>query len=75
MKNVKVMITRTTAPVEPGTLTLKECGFKVGDVVEIDGYYRDGSANTRAIREGEGIRIGDNIGLSAGEFVVVEVEV
>lgn len=73
MKQIaKVMIISTTQRHDPGSLTLKECGFKVGDVVAIDGYYRDGSANTHAIRDGLGIYVGDNIGLESSEFVVVE---
>lgn len=71
-KNPLVMIIRTTNRVEPDALTLKECGFKVGDIVEIDGYYRDGTASTHAIRDGLGIYVGDNISLESDEFVIVE---
>lgn len=71
-KNPLVMIISTTNRVDPDSLTLKECGFKVGDIVEIDGYYRDGTANTKAIREGLGVYVGDNISLENDEFVILE---
>lgn len=67
-----VMIIRTTNRVEADALTLAECGFKVGDIVELDGCYRDGTASAKAIRNTIGIRVGDNVSLEACEYVVVE---
>lgn len=73
-KNPLVMIIRTTRREDCDCLTLKQCGFKVGDLVEVDGYYSDGNINVHAIRNGDGhcVLAGDNIGLNPSEFVVVE---
>lgn len=67
-----VMIIRTTNRAEADALTLAECGFKVGDIIELDGCYRDGTASAKAIRNTIGIRVGDNVSLEACEYVVVE---
>lgn len=67
-----VMIIRTTIRMEPDSLTLAECGFKVGDIVELDGYFQNGTASAACIREGVGTRIGDSVSIEAGEYVVVE---
>lgn len=80
MKKAIVMIIRTAKGRwnDPDSLSLKQCGFKVGDLVEIYGHFRDGTACCDAIRDGVGyggIVKGDSISLEPEEFVVVEGEV
>lgn len=43
---------------EEGVLTLEECGFKVGDVLEVTGRFGCGSLSARAIRDTELVSIG-----------------
>lgn len=70
-----IMITRTTNREHPDDLTLRECGFKVGDIVPVNGFYHDGSVNVQAIRDTENVRRIDNISVEPDEYVVIEGEV
>lgn len=54
------------------TLTLAECGFEVGDIVEIDGSFNDGSVCVKAIRNTDFIKAGDSVSVSEGEYVEIE---
>lgn len=69
---MKIRITKVDIERNDGSITLEQCGFKVGDVVEVDGHFRDGSYCVLAIRNTEEIRIGDNIGVQHDECEVVE---
>ena len=53
-------------------LTLEECGFKVGDVVEVSGEYKDGKLSIQAIRKTRFVNIGNEISISEHEYKVVE---
>lgn len=57
---------------EADALTLEECGFKVGDVIEVSGKYKDGDLSTQAIRETEFVRVGNEISISEHEYKVIE---
>lgn len=54
------------------SLSLEECGFKVGDVVEVSGQHIDGVLSIRAIRETEFVKIGNEVNISEHEYKVVE---
>lgn len=54
------------------SLALQECGFKVGDVVEVSGHYIDGVISIRAIRDTEFVNIGNEVSVSKREYKVVE---
>lgn len=69
---MKIRITKVDIDRNDGSITLEQCGFKVGDVVEVDGNFRDGTYCVLAIRETEQIRIGDNISVDHDECEVVE---
>lgn len=69
---MKIRITKVDIDRNDGSITLAQCGFKVGDVVEVDGHFSDGSYCVLAIRSTEEIRIGDNIGVQHDECEVVE---
>ena len=53
-------------------LTLDECGFKVGDVVDASGEYKDGKLSIKAIRKTRFVNIGNEISISENEYKVVE---
>lgn len=53
-------------------LTLSDCGFEVGDVVEVSGHYVDGNLSIQAIRETEFVSIGDEISIRKHEYKVIE---
>ncbi|QGF21215.1 hypothetical protein KMB89_gp16 [Citrobacter phage HCF1] len=70
---MKIRITKVDNREEETDLTLAECGFKVGDVVEVEGKFRDGSLLIIAPGNKEfGIEFGDNVSINEGEFEVVE---
>lgn len=70
---MKIRITKVDNREEETDLTLAECGFKVGDVVEVEGKFRDGSFLIIAPGNKEfGIEFGDNVSINEGEFEVVE---
>lgn len=52
---MKIRITRVDIDRNDGSITLEQCGFKVGDIVEVDGFFRDGSYCVLAIRNTEEI--------------------
>lgn len=53
-------------------LTLEDCGFKVGDVIEVSGKYKDGDLSIQAIRETEFVHVGNEISISEHEYKVIE---
>ena len=57
---------------EVDVLTLGECGFEVGDVVEVSGHYVDGDLSIQAISETEFVNIGNEISISEHEYKVIE---
>lgn len=57
---------------EVDVLNLKECGFKVGDVIEVSGEYKGGNMSIQAIRGTEFVSVGNEISISENEYEVVE---
>ena len=53
-------------------LTLEECGFKVGDVVDVSGHYLYGELSIQAIRKARFVNIGNEISIVEHEYKVVE---
>lgn len=69
---MKIRITNLDLTNGDGSITLEECGFILGDVVEVDGKFNDGSFCVLAIRNTEHIKIGDNVSVTKDECEVVE---
>lgn len=57
---------------EVDVLNLEECGFKVGDVIEVSGKYKDGDLSIQAIRGTEFVSIGNEVSVSEHEYKVIE---
>lgn len=53
-------------------LTLGDCGFEVGDVVEVSGEYINGDLSIQAIRNTRFVNIGNEVSISEHEYRVVE---
>jgi hypothetical protein len=69
---MKIEIIDVSYVTDDDALTLEECGFKVGDVVEVSGEYNDGDLSIQAIRETEFVSIGNEISISEHEYKVIE---
>ncbi|AQY55267.1 hypothetical protein HOR71_gp13 [Escherichia phage vB_EcoS_ESCO41] len=69
---MKIEIIDVNYATDDDSLTLEECGFKFGDVVEVFGHYIDGDLSIRAIRETEFVTVGDGISISEHEYKVIE---
>lgn len=69
---MKIEIIDVNYKPEEDVLTLEECGFKVGDVVEVSGEYNDGDLSIQAIRETEFVNVGNEISISEHEYKVIE---
>lgn len=57
---------------EGNVLSLADCGFQVGDIVEVSFQYKDGNLSVQAIRNTELVSIGNEIGIQQGEYEVIE---
>lgn len=53
-------------------LSLADCGFQFGDIVEVSGQYKDGILSVQTIRETEFVKVGDEISITEGEYEVIE---
>lgn len=53
-------------------LNLKECGFEVGDVVEVSGEYNNGDLSIKVIRETEYVSVGNEVLIRESEYEEVE---
>ena len=69
---MKIKITKINTLNGDGSITLEECGLKIGEVLEVDGHFNDGSYCVIAPRNSEFIQAGDNISVSKYECEVVE---
>lgn len=69
---MKIEIIDVNYVADEESLTLEECGFNVGDVVEVCGNYKDGDLSIKAIRKTEFVNVGDEISISENEYKVVE---
>lgn len=58
--------------IENDELSLADCGFQIGDVVEVSGQYKDGNLSVQSIRDTEFVSIGNEISLQEGEYEVIE---
>lgn len=68
----KIEITNVSYMNDGDALTLEDCGFNVGDIVEVSGLYKGGELSIQAIRETELVNVGDEISISEHEYKVVE---
>lgn len=71
---MKIEIIDVDYKAEADILTLRECGFQVGDVVEVSGLYKGGERSIQAIRETEHVNVGDEISISKHEYKKVVEE-
>lgn len=69
---MKIEIIDVNYITDDDALTLEDCGFKVGDLVEVSGKYKDGDLSIQAIRETEFVHVGNEISISEHEYKVVE---
>lgn len=69
---MRIKITKIDTTNGDGSITLEQCGLKIGDLLEVDGHFSDGSYCVIAPRNSEFIRAGDNISVSEDECEVVE---
>lgn len=69
---MKIEIIDVNYVTDDDELTLEECGFKVGDVIEVSGKYKDGDLSIQAIRETEFVHVGNEISISENEYKVIE---
>lgn len=69
---MKIEIIDVDYVADGNTLTLEECGFKVGDVVEVYGECNNGDLSIQAIRETRFVNIGNEVSISEHEYKVVE---
>ena len=69
---MKIEIIEVDYKAEPGLLTLRDCGFHPGDVVEVSGHYFDGDLSIRVIRGTKFASIGNEVSISEHEYKVVE---
>lgn len=69
---MKIRITKIDTINGDGSITLEECGLKIGDVLEVDGHFSDGSYCVIAPRNSGFIEAGDNISVNKDECEVVE---
>lgn len=69
---MKIKIIDVDSKTEEGVMTLKECGFEVGDVIDVAGSYRDGRIYAHAIRATDGVAVGNAVSLNENEYEVIE---
>lgn len=69
---MKIEIIDVNYATDDDVITLEECGFKVGDVVEVSGHYADGDLSIQVIRKTEFANIGNEVSISEHEYKVVE---
>lgn len=69
---MKIEIIDVNYITDDDALTLEDCGFKVGDVIEVSGKYKDGDLSIQAIRETEFVHVGNEISISENEYKVIE---
>lgn len=69
---MKIKIINVKYKPEEDVLTLEDCGFNVGDVVEVSGKYKHGDLSIQAIRDTEFVSIGNEVSICEFEYEVVE---
>lgn len=71
---MKIKIINVDCKPEEDVMTLKECGFEVGDVIDVAGSYRDGRIYVNAIRATDVVSVGNAVSLDDAEYEVIEWE-
>ncbi|QLF80596.1 hypothetical protein FP_0005 [Escherichia phage vB_EcoS_FP] len=69
---MKIEIIDVNYVTDDHAITLEECGFKVGDVVDVSGECKDGKLPIKAIRKTRFVNVGNEISISKHEYKVVE---
>lgn len=69
---MKIKIIDVDCVTDDESITLRECGFEVGDVAEVSGKYNNGELSIQAIRDTEFVSVGNEISISEFEYEVVE---
>lgn len=69
---MKIEIIDVNYKPEEDAMTLEECGFKVGDVVEVSGEYNNGDLSIQVIRKTMFVNIGNEVSISEHEYKVIE---
>lgn len=69
---MKIEIIDVDCKTDADLLTLRECGFQVGDVVEVAGENPVGGIYVKAIRTTAEVSIGNAVRLLEGEYEVAE---
>lgn len=57
---------------DPDFLTLSECGFLIGDVVDVPDGCNGRNISIRVIRETEFVSIGNTVSIRDNEYKVIE---
>lgn len=70
---MKIKIIDVNYKPEEDVPTLEECGFEVGDVVEVSGKYKHGDLSIQAIRDTEFVNVGNEVSISKFEYEIVEL--
>lgn len=69
---MKIKIIDVDYVTDDESITLRECGFEPGDVVEVSGKYKNGELSIQAIRETEFVNVGNEVSISEFEYEVIE---
>lgn len=69
---MKIKIVNVNYKPEEDVLTLEDCGFKVGDVVEVSGEYKNGDLSIQAMRDTEFVNVGNEVSIRKFEYEVVK---
>lgn len=69
---IKIIDVNRTDHDEDVVISLADCGFQIGDVVEVSGQYKDGSLSIKAIRETDFVFVGNEVSINEGEYEVIE---
>lgn len=71
---MKIMIIRVNQKVDPDELTLKECGFKLGDIFDIvskDDVFNDRSLCIASPRTTDKVNAGEWCSINENEYEVI----
>ena len=69
---MKIEIIEVDYQEDSDALTLRECGFQPGDIVEVSGKYNDGKLSIKVMRGTRFVRVGNEISIGKHEYKVVE---
>lgn len=70
---MKIKLQKVDTMNDDQSLTLAECGFVAGDVVEVTGGIdKNGAAWVDVIRATEYVKVGNCVSVNPGEYKIVE---